>query len=266
MEPATPPAIATQTLREIALEQPTSIRVFEHLGIDSCCCGDKSLAAACAEAHLDIRAVLTALRFAAEQPLLPTPDWSNASMELLCAHIVFKHHAYLRRELPLLIETAKGLLSRHGQAQPEMAGIRSTLSRLEFDLIEHLSKEETVVFPYIVSLERAVDRSLWESEPIPMSCFGFLPKPVALLCGDHAAILDHLSRIREWSHQYTPPLCSCKTSRSFYEKLRNLDADLRQHLHLENNILFPRAVQMETAEEFVSSHAAGDVATEFSSH
>ncbi|MFP5232713.1 MAG: DUF542 domain-containing protein [Acidobacteriota bacterium] len=259
-----PPAIATQTLREIALKQPTSIRVFEHLGIDSCCGGDKSLAAACAEAHLDLRAVLTALQFAAERPPLPTPDWSKASLELLCAHIVLKHHAYLRRELPLLIEAANGLLSRHGQAQPELADIHSTLSRLEFDLVEHLSKEETVVFPYIVSLERAVDRALSESEQVPVSCFGFLPKPVAILCNDHETIFHHLSQIRDWSHQYTPPLSSCITSRSFYEGLRNLDADLRRHLHLENNILFPRAVQMETAEEFVTSHSAGDMATEFS--
>ncbi len=264
MEPTMPPAIATQTIHEIALKQPTSIRVFEHLGIDSCCGGDKSLATACAEAHLDVRAVLTALQFAAERPPLPMPDWSKASLELLCAHIVTKHHTYLRRELPLLIEAADRLLSRHGQAQPELADIRSTLGRLEFDLTEHLSKEETVVFPYIVSLERAVDRSLSEAEQVPVSCFGFLPRPVAMLCSDHEALVRHLSQIRDWSHQYTPPLSSCGTSLSFYEGLQNLDADLSQHLQLENNILFPRAVQMETAEEFVTIHSTEDIAREFS--
>ncbi len=249
-----PPIIATRTIREIALQQPSSIRVFDHLGIDYCCGGNKPLAAACAEAHLDVRAVVTALEFAAEQPPLPAPDWSKASLELLCAHIVVKHHAYLRRELPRLADVAEKVLNRHAEAHPELASIHATLTRLEFDLTEHLAKEENVVFPYIVSLDRSVVRSAPTSDRDPVGCFGFLPEPVAVLCSDHGAIGDHLSQLRELSRQYTPPLSACLTYRSLYDGLRSLDADLQQHLHLEDNILFPRAVQMEAAEEVATSH------------
>ena len=240
---------AAPTVRDIALHQPTAIRVFEHLGIDYCCGGNQSLAAACAAVHLDAHAVQLALEFAAGRPTLPQPEWSRASLELLCAHIVVKHHAYARRELPRLIELAANVLARHGDAHPELAAIHATLSQLELDTNDHLAKEESVLFPYIVNLER----SLTTPDLDPVSCYGFLPDPVALLSHDHEEVGAQLSHIRQLSHNFTAPLGVCLTYRLFYTGLQELEHDFRQHIHLENNILFPRAVKLEAATAFATA-------------
>lgn len=239
---------AVQTVREIALHQPTSIRVFEHLGIDYCCGGNQLLAEACAANHLNVDAVLVALEFAAERPYLPMPDWSRASLELLCAHIIVKHHAFARRELPRLLDLTRNVLTRHGGVHPELAAIHTTLTRLEFDLNEHFAKEESVLFPYIVGLER----SLTDPDEDPVSCFGFLPDPIAVLSHEHDDAVDLLAQLRQLSHQFTPPMGVCLTYRILYTGLEELERDLRQHMHLENNILFPRAVQLEAATAFAA--------------
>lgn len=236
----------TQTVREIAIHQSTAIRVFEHLGIDYCCGGDKPLAEACAVVNLDVNAVLVALDFAAGRPPLPSPDWAHASLELLCAHLIVKHHAFTRRELPRLIDLAANVLSRHGHSHPELGAIHATLTQLDFDLSGHLAKEESVIFPYIVSLER----SLSDPDEDPVSCFGFLPDPVAILSHDHDETKTLLRQLRDLSRNFTPPLSACPTYRCLYEGLRNLDHDLKQHMHLENNILFPRAIQLEATTAF----------------
>lgn len=248
--PTTPSAsehlAATPTVRDIALHQPTAIRVFEHLGIDYCCGGNQTLDSACAAVHLDTHAVLLALEFAAGRPTLPAPNWAKASLELLCAHIVVKHHAFTRRELPRLIELSANVLSRHGAAHPELAAIHTTLAQLELDINTHLAKEESVLFPYIVSLER----SLTSPDNEPVSCYGFLPEPVAVLSHDHEEADAMLSRLRHLTRNFTPPLGVCLTCRILYTGLQEFEHDLRQHMHLENNILFPRAVKLEAATAF----------------
>jgi regulator of cell morphogenesis and NO signaling len=229
---------AAQTVRSIALRQPTSIPIFEHLGIDYCCGGHQPLADACAANKLDVHAVLVALDFAAGRPILPAPDWSRASLELLCAHIIVKHHTFARRELCRLLELAANVFARHGATHPELAAIQTTLAQ-----------QESIVFPYIVSLER----SLTDPDEDPVSCFGFLPEPVAVLSQDHLQATTLLSNLRQLSHNFAPPHGACLTYRIFYTGLQDLDHDLRQHMHLENNILFPRAVQMEAATSFAAN-------------
>jgi len=237
---------ATLTVRDIALHQPTAIRVFEHLGIDYCCGGNQSLAAACATVNLDAHAVLLALEFAAGRPTLPQPEWAKASLELLCAHIIVKHHAYARRELPRLLALCANVLARHGEAHPELAAIHATLSQLETEIYEHLAKEESVLFPYIVSVER----SLHSLDQEPVSCYGFLPEPVAVLSHDHEEAAILLAQIRQLSHNFTPPLGVCLSYRIFYTGLQEFEHDFRQHTHLENNILFPRAIMLEANTAF----------------
>jgi regulator of cell morphogenesis and NO signaling len=251
--PATPsPAehlAATLTVRDIALRQPTAIRVFEHLGIDYCCGGDQTLDSACAAVHLDTHAVQLALEFAAGRHTFPQPDWTRASLELLCAHIIVKHHAFSRREIPRLLELSNNVLARHGAAHPELDNIHTTLAQFERDINDHLAKEESVIFPYIVSLERSL-RSTHEE---PVSCYGFLPDPVAVLSHDHEEAAASLSHIRQLSHNYTPPAGVCLTYRIFYTGLQEFENDFRQHTHLETNILFPRAVNLEAVTAFATA-------------
>src|SRR5215469_9110239 len=172
---------ATQTVREIALEQPSSIRVFERFGIDYCCGGRKPLSEACAAKEIEIGEVIAALEAAAQTPAEAADDWNVESLTQLCGHIVATHHAYVRRELPRLAGLAERVVSRHGATRPELPIIQGTLTRLGEELTQHLSKEEIVLFPYISKLERVVAHG----GERPNGCFGTVANPIAMMTQEH---------------------------------------------------------------------------------
>ena len=234
-------ATPTQTVREIALEQPTSIRVFENLGIDYCCGGRKPLSEACEARSLEVDKVIAALEAAAAGAEKPANDISGKSLTGLCAHITATHHEYVRRELPRLAALAAKVVGRHGETHPELPIIQATLSRLSEELTQHLGKEEIVLFPYISKLERAIAAG----GPKPQSCFGTVSNPIAMMTQEHDDAGMLLEVLRTKSNQYTTPEGACPTYHAFYDGLREFEQDLHQHIHLENNILFPRAVVME---------------------
>jgi regulator of cell morphogenesis and NO signaling len=236
------------TVREIALEQPTSIRVFEYFGIDYCCGGRKPLAEACAVNNLEIDAVLAALETAAKGPAPAAEDWTKASLEALSAHIVTAHHAYVKRELPRLAVLAEKVVRRHGDTQAELPMIQAKLAQLDEELTQHLAKEEVVLFPYVTKLERALSTG----STLPHGCFGTVANPIAMMTAEHDAAGGLLAEIRQLTHQFTTPVGACPTYCAFYAGLKEFEQDLHQHIHLENNIMFPRAIRME-AEAAVTS-------------
>ena len=238
----------TQTVREIALEQPTSIRVFEHFGIDYCCGGRKPLTEACAAGNLEVEAVIAALEAAARGPAPIGEDWTSASLEKLSAHIVATHHAYVKRELPRLAALAEKVVRRHGDTQAQLPLIQVKLALLDEELTQHLAKEEVVLFPYVTKLERA----LATGSTLPHGCFATVANPIAMMTAEHDAAGGLLAEMRELSSNFTPPVGACPTYCAFYAGLKEFEQDLHQHIHLENNILFPRAIRME-AEAAVSS-------------
>jgi regulator of cell morphogenesis and NO signaling len=233
----------TQTVREIALEQPGSIRVFERFGIDYCCGGRRPLSEACAARDIEVDAVIAALEAAAQMPAEAADDWNAESLAHLCNHIVATHHAYVRRELPRLAELAVKVVNRHGATRPELPIIQATLARLEEELTQHLTKEEIVLFPYISKLERANT----EGTEKPHGCFGTVANPIAMMTQEHDGAGMLLEAIRKQSQQFTPPEGACPTYRAFYDGLREFQQDLHQHIHLENNVLFPRAIELEAS-------------------
>ncbi len=236
-------ATATQTVREIALEQPTSIRVFESLGIDYCCGGRKPLSEACQARSLEVEKVIAALEAAASGAGKPVDDASGKSLTGLCAQIVATHHEYVRRELPRLAALAAKVVGRHGETHPELPVIQATLARLGEELMQHMGKEEIVLFPYISKLERAIA----DGGPRPKSCFGNVSNPIAMMTQEHDDAGLLLGALRSKSNQYTTPDGACPTYHAFYDGLREFEQDLHQHIHLENNILFPRAIEMEAS-------------------
>ncbi len=232
-------AIAETTVREIALEQPASIRVFEQLGIDYCCGGRKPLAQACAEHALDLDHVLqTIAEASAENGEVPR-NWEDESLSALCRHIAARHHGYIRSELPRLEMLMQKVVSRHGNTQPELGAIQSILLPFGRELLEHLDKEEMVLFPYISNLqpEDGICR--------PLGCFGSVRHPIARMMAEHDGAGEAMARMRELSSGFTAPDWACPTYRGLYQALREFERDLHQHVHLENNILFPRAIQLE---------------------
>ncbi len=229
----------TQTVREIALEQPASIRVFEQFGIDYCCGGRKPLAEACAAKGVDVAAVIAALEAASRDQSARVMDWAGGSLASLTEHIVATHHAYCKEELPRLSGLAAKVVNRHGGTNPELATIQSKLAELAEELTAHLADEEVVVFPMISKLERN-DAGSGESHAA-------IGNPVALLIEEHENAGVLLAEIRGLSSDFIAPEYACTTYHAFFDGLREFECDLHRHVHLENNILFPRATELATS-------------------
>ncbi len=229
------------TVRDIALEQPASIRVFERFHIDYCCGGRKPLAEACEERSLKPEAVLEAIENAAAGAGEQTRDWTQAKLEDICRHIVETHHAYIRAELPRLETLAQKVVSRHGTTHPELEQIQQIIGAEGERLLQHLAKEEMMLFPYITNL----DRSSANCGPRPLGCFGAVRNPIRVMIAEHEASGEAMAQIRLLSGGFTPPKDSCPTYRGFYQALSEFEKDLHQHIHLENNVLFPRAIEIE---------------------
>lgn len=234
-------ATSQTTVRDIALDQPASIRVFEHFGIDYCCGGRKPLAEACQERSIEPEAVLEAIKEAVAGGGEQTHNWTQAPLEAICSHIVETHHAYIRAELPRLEKLAQKVISRHGATHPELEQIQQLIGSLGEDLLQHLGKEETVLFPFITNLER----NLASCGPRPLGCFGAVRNPIRMMIAEHDTAGEAMVRMHVLSDGYTPPAGACPTYRGFYQALEEFEKDLHQHVHLENNILFPRAIELD---------------------
>lgn len=236
-------ATTTQTVRDIATENPTAVRVFEKYGIDYCCGGRVPLAEACANKGLNVDDVIASLE-AATTPSAPgEKDWAKEPLSSLAAYIVDTHHAYVTREVPRLNELAAKVVSRHGDTREELPAIQAKLAELGEELIAHQGKEEVVLFPYIGKFERYASGGAAK----PRSCFGTIDHPITMMTRDHDYAGNLMAEIRTLSQSYTPPAGACPTFRAFYAGLHEFEQDLHQHIHLENNILFPRAVALEAS-------------------
>ncbi len=234
-------ATTTQTVRDIATENPTAVRVFEKYGIDYCCGGRVPLSEACATKGLNVDDVIASLEAATTAPAAGEKDWSKESLTNLSTYIVETHHAYVTREVPRLNELAGKVVSRHGDTREELPRIQAKLAELGEELIAHQGKEEVVLFPYIGKFERYASGDGAK----PRSCFGTIDHPIKMMTQDHDYAGSLIAEIRGLSADYTPPAGACPTFRAFYAGLREFEQDLHQHIHLENNILFPRALALE---------------------
>ncbi len=238
-----------KTVREIALEQPTSIRIFERLGIDYCCGGRKPLTEACYERNLEITDVVAALESASQSPAPAGTDWQQASLRQLIDHIVATHHAYVMSELPRLATLADKVVNRHGDTQAHLPVLKNLVAQLSEELTHHLGKEEHILFPYVAKLEAAQASG---SEP-PTGCFGSVTHPISMMMREHDDAGDVFAEIRKLTDNFAPPVGACPTYLAFYTGLKEFEQDLHQHIHLENNILFPRAIELEAATQPASA-------------
>jgi regulator of cell morphogenesis and NO signaling len=233
---------STKTVREYALEIPEATRIFEKLGIDYCCGGGKSLADACAKAGVAVDEVLGSLETnARSEGSFAGKEWQTTSQAELIVHIVEKHHAFTREELKRLEALLAKVCGAHGQNHPELFHIQDQFGKLRGDLEPHMLKEENVIFPYIIRMEEATA----QNQPLPMAPFGTVRNPVRVMMAEHDAAGYILGRMRALSSDYTAPVDACISYKTLYSALTALEADLHQHIHLENNILFPRATELE---------------------
>jgi regulator of cell morphogenesis and NO signaling len=234
---------AEKTVRELALENPAATRVFEELGIDYCCGGDQTLERACVAARVPLERVADSLGKAAATP--PERDWQSEPLSELIAHIKSTHHRYTRDEIQRLRPLFNKVCEVHGRNHSELIQMRETFSALADELTMHMMKEDAVLFPYIVRMEEAVIAH----EPVLPPPFGTVRNPVHMMMREHDSAGEVLRALRAASHGYTAPPDACLSYQTLYKSLAGLEADLHQHIHLENNVLFPRASEMEAAHD-----------------
>jgi regulator of cell morphogenesis and NO signaling len=223
---------------------PGATRIFEKLGIDYCCGGGNSLADACAKAGVAVDEVIGSLEGTEHSDATSASEgWQIAPLVELITNIVEKHHTFTRQELARLEALLIKVCGVHGQNHPELFRIQEQFQELNRDLEPHMLKEERVLFPYIIQMEEAVKNN----RTLPAPPFGTVQNPVRVMMAEHDAAGDILREMREVSSNYTVPEDACISYQTLYGALAALEADLHQHIHLENNILFPRAAEMEAS-------------------
>ena len=209
------------TVGRIAAETPASIRVFEKYGIDFCCGGGTAFAEACAVRGLAAETVMAEIERAAQGPGEDRTDWGTAPVGALIDHIIGTHHLYLKAELPRLEAMLAKVMAAHGDAVPAIAEVFGPMKE---ELEAHLMKEEMILFPLIRS-----------GRPGAMG-------PIRVMLAEHDSAGEALKRMRSLTDGYKAPAQACNTWRGLYAGLEEMEGDLHRHIHLENNILFPRAL------------------------
>ena len=234
---------AERTVRELALEQTGAARVFERLGIDYCCGGKQTLDQACREANLPVEKVVGELEISRQSvpAITKENDWQAQPLASLISHIKNTHHKYTRGEIVRLGPLFEKVCSVHGEHHPELFELRATFQSLAQELTTHMMKEEMVLFPYMERMEESVI----QREPILPPPFGTVQNPVTMMMHEHDSAGHALRTMHQQSANYTPPADACISYQALYKALSDLESDLHQHIHLENNILFPRAIEME---------------------
>jgi regulator of cell morphogenesis and NO signaling len=234
-----------KTVRDLALEIPAATGIFEQLGIDYCCGGGQTLEEACRAAKLPLDQVLQSLEASGQTANRSDTgrDWQTAPLAELVAHIRGTHHEYVRSEIARLGPLFDKVVGAHGANHPELSELGKTFVALSEELTSHLMKEEMVLFPYIVGLGEAVSAGA----PAPPSPFGSVRNPVAMMVHEHDSAGEALRTLRRVSNSYGAPADGCVSFLNLYRGLAAFEADLHQHIHLENNILFPRAIALEGA-------------------
>ena len=223
------------TVGDIVAGCPALASVFENIGIDYCCGGKKTLGDACRDKGLEPQSVLATL---AQPPQTePVADTAVMALTELADHIEQTHHAYLRSEFSRLNELTSKVASVHGDQNPRLHQVSETCRALIAELSDHMMKEEQILFPLV--------RQLDASDTAPTFHCGSLANPVHQMESEHNQAGAALERLRELTDGFTPPDGACNSYRAMLNAIAHLERDLHLHIHKENNVLFPRALEME---------------------
>ena len=234
------------TVREVALQLPEATRLFEKLKIDYCCGGNRPLGDACTSAGVETSEVLRMLDEVAQPDQTPASNFQQLPLPELITHIIDKHHVYTKEEMTRLDLLLQKVISVHGENHPELKQVSEAFALLCADLSPHMFKEERVLFPYIVAVAHAEAQNAQNAPvPVPFAPFGTVNNPVRMMMMEHDTAGEILRELRQLTSDYTPPTDGCISYQTLYQALEAFEKDLHQHIHLENNILFPRSIEME---------------------
>lgn len=232
---------------DIVTKHPETRVVFEKMSIDYCCGGEKSLIEACQKAEVPLPEIVEKLQKTIEESRSianQTKDWTKVSISELAEHIVNRHHAYLREQFPRLKNLADKVCHAHKKNHgPILSDLNKIFENLRTDIEMHLLKEEQILFPMIKEIEAfAAGKG-----PKPTVHCGTVENPIRQMKLEHDAAGNLLAQMRNITQNYELPDDACESFKALYEGLQELEEDLHEHIHLENNILFPKSIKLENA-------------------
>jgi regulator of cell morphogenesis and NO signaling len=231
------------TIGEIVAADYRTAAVFRRHGIDFCCNGRRTLERGCRDAGIDTAEILRELEKVASAPGPRVPRFNSWDLPTLVAYIVSKHHAYVREMLPLLLDHSRKIADVHRHHHPELPRVAQLVQEIADEMASHMMKEEQVLFPYIVRLASAAA----ERRPAPAAPFGSVDNPIHMMEAEHESAGHAMLEIRELTDGFAVPDDGCSTYAVCLKELAAFERDLHAHVHLENNILFPKASALEAA-------------------
>jgi regulator of cell morphogenesis and NO signaling len=233
--------ILNQTLAQIVTENHQTATVFEKYHLDFCCKGKRPLQQACSEKNLPVEQVVEELNETISKTVNGGNNLLNfITLSQLCDYIVAIHHAFVKQNSPQISIYLDKIAAKHGDRHPELVAIFNLFTQLKSEMEDHMNKEENILFPRIKELETHNAKN----SPLALPTSGYIEAPIAVMEHEHDSAGSLLEQIREKTNNYTPPADACTTYRVAFASLQAFEADLHQHVHMENNILFPRAVDM----------------------
>ena len=229
-----------KTIGEMVADDFRTASVFSANKIDFCCKGNRTLDEVCNQKGLDVYDVLAQLEKATESNN-STIDFNTWELDLLIDYIEKKHHRYVEEKAPILLSFLLKLEQVHGAAHPELFEIKNLFKRTADELTQHMKKEEVILFPYIKQMVEAARNKTTLSAP----GFGTVANPIAMMMEEHENEGNRFEKIVAISNNYTPPADGCNTYKVTFQMLQEFESDLHTHIHLENNILFPKAIVLQ---------------------
>lgn len=233
-----------QSLGSLVTDYPPLRAVFEKYHLDYCCNGKQTLRQAVQNAGVDLESLQGELEAAMQSAAANAvgKDWNREKAEQLCRYIVDRHHTFMRSHLPRLRSLFDDVRAAHGATHGELIdALRKVFDGLAAEIELHLEKEEQILFPYIDQIER----HLLDNAPVPQVHCGTVQNPIRQMEYEHDNAGAALAKMRQLTSDYQPPTDACEKFKALYDGLVQLENDLHEHIHLENNILFPKALQLE---------------------
>lgn len=229
------------TIGELVSQDWRKAEVFKKYGIDYCCGGKRTIAEACEKAGFNPSLVEAELLQLESGPVNNSNNFNRWELDFLIDYILNNHHKYVAEAIPFLDELSAKVSRVHGENHPELIDIEQYAQDVIQELTMHMHKEEMILFPYIKELVQVKKNNL----PMTPPPFGTIANPIRMMEAEHTSAGDALKAIEELSNSFTPPVDACMSYRVLFAKLQEFQNDLHQHIHLENNILFPKALKLE---------------------
>jgi regulator of cell morphogenesis and NO signaling len=233
--------IEKTTVGEYVAQDFRTAALFSKYKIDFCCKGNKTLDEVCQAKGLDINQIESEINAVLNSNSSVEMDFKSFSPNLLIDYIIEKHHEYIQEKTPVLLMYLDKLCKVHGERHPELFEINSLFKIASSELLNHLQKEELVLFPFVKTMTNAIKNN----ETIQQPGFGTVENPIAMLKQDHETEGNLFAKISELTNEYNPPMDACETYRVTFAMLKEFEQDLHKHIHLENNILFQKAIELE---------------------